>query len=106
MKHAASCLLAYLRDAEADPAKVAHFASVLLRIFHDHQKVDRVTVPMLRMLDRLLASGSLACLAGCPPLDPIPDLVPAAVPPVGGDTGSGGGGGAEAAGGENVPLDG
>jgi hypothetical protein len=66
VKHAVSCLTTYLHSLDTSTdrglALVKQFNTALLQVFTDHQRVDRVTLPMLRMLDRLLTSGGLLYL--------------------------------------------
>ncbi|XP_048760810.2 tubulin-specific chaperone D-like [Ostrea edulis] len=55
--HSSASLQVYLRSISKDLQKMSHFGEVLLQIFKDFQKVDRVSYPMLKMLDQLLSKG-------------------------------------------------
>nr|XP_022315849.1 tubulin-specific chaperone D-like [Crassostrea virginica] len=55
--HSSSSLHAYLRSIGKDLQKMTHFGEVLLQIFKDYQREDRVSFPMLKMLDQLLSKG-------------------------------------------------
>ncbi|KAK3089885.1 hypothetical protein FSP39_007355 [Pinctada imbricata] len=55
--HSSTSLEYYLRDISKDSEKMAQFADVLLKIFKDYQKDDRVSQPMLKTLDQLLSKG-------------------------------------------------
>ena len=57
VKQSAASLLDYLRRISTDHVKQQAFADTLLQVFQDHQKVDRVTLPMFKMLDQLLANN-------------------------------------------------
>jgi len=57
VKYSAAALLDYLRHLASDREATQVFSDIVLQIFRDHQKVDRVTLPMLKMLDQLLANG-------------------------------------------------
>ncbi|KAI0230132.1 Tubulin-specific chaperone D [Lamellibrachia satsuma] len=57
VKYSAAALLEYLRPLSADSQATQVFSEVVLQIFRDHQKTDRITLPMFKMLDQLLANG-------------------------------------------------
>lgn len=62
--HSSSSLHVYLRSISKDLTKMTHFGEVLLQIFKDYQKVDRVSFPMLKMLDQLLSKGCFDVFSG------------------------------------------
>ena len=47
--------MTYLRDVSQDKDRLDRFAATLLKVCKDYQKVDRITIPMFKMLDQLLA---------------------------------------------------
>ncbi|XP_013417607.2 tubulin-specific chaperone D-like [Lingula anatina] len=57
VKHSGTSLIGYLKSLSNDAGAVQNFADVLIKIFKDYQKVDRVSLPMLKMLDQLLTNG-------------------------------------------------
>ena len=59
VRNSSSSLFTELRAMEQEEVEV--FAAQLLTVFKKHQKVDRVTLPLLKFLDQLLTSG---CLEG------------------------------------------
>ncbi|KAJ8318891.1 hypothetical protein KUTeg_003982 [Tegillarca granosa] len=50
-------LQSYLRDISKDIEQMTDFTNVLIQIFKDYQKVDRVSLPLLKMLDMLFSRG-------------------------------------------------
>ncbi|XP_074649513.1 tubulin-specific chaperone D-like isoform X1 [Tubulanus polymorphus] len=50
-------LLQYLRNVSRSEEPMKIFCDTLLKIFEDYKKVDRVTLPMFKMLDQLLANN-------------------------------------------------
>ncbi|KAG5900138.1 hypothetical protein JTB14_012811 [Gonioctena quinquepunctata] len=61
VKNSSSSLFTYLKS-QGDlkgPQEIQKICDTILQIFIDHQKVDRVTVPMFRFLDKLFDSGCI-----------------------------------------------
>ncbi|XP_033630444.1 tubulin-specific chaperone D-like [Asterias rubens] len=58
VRHSGQSLLAYLKDVTTI-SDMGEFVDSLLQVFADNEKVERVTIPMMKMLDMLLSSGSL-----------------------------------------------
>ncbi|XP_063077112.1 tubulin-specific chaperone D [Engraulis encrasicolus] len=58
IRFSSQSLFDYLKGIQQDAAALGQFGSTLLRIFKDHQRNDRVSVPLLKMVDQMLASGS------------------------------------------------
>ncbi|KAK7112957.1 hypothetical protein V1264_012329 [Littorina saxatilis] len=56
VKHSSASLLGYLKSIKGDSAALANFTEALLSIIQQYQKNDRVSIPMLKMLDFLLGS--------------------------------------------------
>ena len=63
VKYSAAALLEYLRPLSGDSQATQVFSEVVLQIFRDHQKTDRITLPMFKMLDQLLANGCFEIFA-------------------------------------------
>jgi len=57
VKHSSLSLFSYMSTLSSSQAQLQQFADILLKVFTDHQKMDRVTVPMLKMLDQLLSGN-------------------------------------------------
>eukprot|EP00117_Sycon_ciliatum_P048340 scpid20183/ scgid34426/ Tubulin-specific chaperone D; Beta-tubulin cofactor D; SSD-1; Tubulin-folding cofactor D len=57
VKHASGALVEFLEKFTASDENLAVICSDILSIFKKYQKVDRVTVPLLKALDVLLSSG-------------------------------------------------
>ena len=62
VKYSAAALLQYLSRLSNDRRATEVFSEVVLQILRDHRKVDRVTLPMFKMLDQLLANGCFEIL--------------------------------------------
>ncbi|XP_070581206.1 tubulin-specific chaperone D-like [Ptychodera flava] len=56
VKYSGQSLLTYLRSISDDEEAMTSFADTLLTIFKEHQKVDRITIPMLKMLDFIMTN--------------------------------------------------
>ncbi|XP_077980737.1 tubulin-specific chaperone D-like [Glandiceps talaboti] len=54
VKYSGQSLLTYLRTISDNEDELKSFSDTLLAIFEEYQKVDRVSIPMLKMLDFLL----------------------------------------------------
>ncbi|GJQ72923.1 hypothetical protein Trydic_g1566 [Trypoxylus dichotomus] len=46
--------------------EIIHLCEIIHQIFVDYQKVDRITVPMFRFLDKLFSSGCISCIINQP----------------------------------------
>ncbi|XP_028674483.2 tubulin-specific chaperone D [Erpetoichthys calabaricus] len=57
VRHSGQSLFSYLETIKQDRRALTEFCSTLLRIFRDHQRNDRVSIPLLKMLDQMLANG-------------------------------------------------
>ncbi|XP_060577597.1 tubulin-specific chaperone D-like [Ruditapes philippinarum] len=57
VKHSNASLQSYLRSLSKDIKELTRITSTLTQIFKDYQKVDRVSLPMVKMLDQLLSTG-------------------------------------------------
>ncbi|XP_062389202.1 tubulin-specific chaperone D [Sardina pilchardus] len=57
VRFSSQSLFDHLRGIQQDAAALGQFGDTLLRIFKDHQRNDRVSVPLLKMLDQMLANG-------------------------------------------------
>ncbi|XP_069124940.1 tubulin-specific chaperone D-like [Argopecten irradians] len=53
----------YLRTINKDVAQMSQFVNVVIKIFENYIKVDRVSLPMLKMLNQLLSKGCLNLFA-------------------------------------------
>ncbi|CAG9860286.1 unnamed protein product [Phyllotreta striolata] len=58
VKDSSSSFFSMLKT-EASPSFIQELSDVILKIFMDYQKIDRITVPMFRFLDKLFDSGCL-----------------------------------------------
>ncbi|XP_791372.5 tubulin-specific chaperone D [Strongylocentrotus purpuratus] len=57
VKHSAQFLLSFIKTCSSTE-DLTRFTDNLLKIFTDYQKVDRVSVPLMKMINLLLSSGS------------------------------------------------
>ncbi|XP_035158160.3 tubulin-specific chaperone D isoform X10 [Callithrix jacchus] len=57
IRHSAQSLLEYMRGIQSDPQALGSFGGTLLQIFEDNLLKDRVSIPLLKMLDHLLTHG-------------------------------------------------
>ncbi|RUS69826.1 hypothetical protein EGW08_022413 [Elysia chlorotica] len=64
VKHSSGSLRDYLHSIQDKPDVLHNFVSVLLQVFRDFQRDDRVTYPMMRSLDHILSWGVLEAIAG------------------------------------------
>ncbi|XP_064170432.1 tubulin-specific chaperone D [Anguilla rostrata] len=53
----AQSLFDHMRTIQQDRSALEQFGATLLRIFRDHQRNDRVSIPLLKMVDQMLANG-------------------------------------------------
>lgn len=63
VRHSSASLTNYICQNITDVKHCEEFAGILLKICSDHVKVDRVIIPMMKMLDQLLSNGSFTPLA-------------------------------------------
>lgn len=56
-------LFEYMKGIQSDPQALGSFSETLLQVFEDHLLTDRVTVPLLKMLDQMLANGCFEVFA-------------------------------------------
>ncbi|KAJ8938560.1 hypothetical protein NQ314_011450 [Rhamnusium bicolor] len=61
VKNSSSSLFTYLKSEikSKGVTEIQRICDIIYKIFIDHQKVDRITVPMFRFLDKLFDSGCL-----------------------------------------------
>ncbi|XP_067313008.1 tubulin-specific chaperone D [Pseudorasbora parva] len=57
VRFSSQSLFEYLKGIQQDVAALQQFGDALLRIFRDNLRNDRVSVPLLKMVDQLLANG-------------------------------------------------
>ncbi|XP_019517416.1 PREDICTED: tubulin-specific chaperone D isoform X1 [Hipposideros armiger] len=57
VRHSTQSLFAYVSGLQNDRGALEDFAGTLLRVFEDNLLNDRVSVPLLRTLDQMLANG-------------------------------------------------
>lgn len=57
VKYSSSSMDSYLRNIQSDKEQLLKFTKVLIQIFTDYLKKDRVSIPVLKMLDQLLSKG-------------------------------------------------
>ncbi|NXJ70314.1 TBCD protein, partial [Rostratula benghalensis] len=57
LRYSAQSLFHYMKKIQTDPGAMESFSGTLLKVFEDNLQNDRVSVPLLTMLDQLLANG-------------------------------------------------
>ncbi|XP_046352911.2 tubulin-specific chaperone D-like [Haliotis rufescens] len=57
VKHSSSSMYNYLRGHNYEGEQMEKFVQTVVQIFKDFQKVDRVSVPLLKMIDQMLSKG-------------------------------------------------
>ncbi|NXU45385.1 TBCD protein, partial [Drymodes brunneopygia] len=57
LRYSAQSLFDYMKKIQSDPSALGSFCETLLKVFEDNLRNDRVSVPLLTMLDQLLANG-------------------------------------------------
>uniref|UniRef100_A0A6I8SRF3 Tubulin-specific chaperone D n=1 Tax=Xenopus tropicalis TaxID=8364 RepID=A0A6I8SRF3_XENTR len=57
VRYSAQGLFEYLRAIQNDTEQMDAFSASLLQVFRDNQHIDRVSIPLLKMLDQMLANG-------------------------------------------------
>ncbi|KAM4691322.1 tubulin-specific chaperone D [Rhinophrynus dorsalis] len=58
VRYSAQSLFDYMRAIQSDACQMDAFCKTLLQVFQDNQHNDRVSIPLLKMLDQMLANGS------------------------------------------------
>lgn len=71
VKSSSSSLFSYLSKEKSNKGldEINRLCEVIYKIFQDHQKIDRITIPMLRFLEKLFSSGSIQHLTDDPSFD-------------------------------------
>ncbi|CAH1795099.1 unnamed protein product, partial [Owenia fusiformis] len=59
VKHSSHSLQLYMRNITESEEEMTTFLKAVLQVFKDYQKVDRVSIPMFKMVDQLLSNGML-----------------------------------------------
>ncbi|XP_036125871.1 tubulin-specific chaperone D isoform X1 [Molossus molossus] len=57
VRHSTQSLFVYMKGIQGDPQALGSFSETLLQLFEDNLLNDRVSVPLLKMLDQMLANG-------------------------------------------------
>ncbi|EPQ18597.1 Tubulin-specific chaperone D [Myotis brandtii] len=57
VRHSTQSLFAHMKGIQNDPQALESFSGTLLQVFEDNLLNDRVSVPLLKMLDQMLANG-------------------------------------------------
>ncbi|KAM3921962.1 tubulin-specific chaperone D [Leptodactylus fuscus] len=57
VRYSAQSLFEYLRSIQNDAEAMDAFSKTLLQLFKDNQRNDRVSIPLLKMLDQMLANS-------------------------------------------------
>ncbi|KAK2536965.1 Tbcd isoform B [Columba livia] len=57
LRYSAQSLFGYMKVIQNDPSAMESFCETLLKVFEDNLHNDRVSVPLLTMLDQMLANG-------------------------------------------------
>ncbi|NWV39827.1 TBCD protein, partial [Grantiella picta] len=57
LRYSAQSLFDYMKKIQSDPSALGSFCETLLKVFEDNLRNDRVSVPLLTMLDQMLANG-------------------------------------------------
>ncbi|NWZ66145.1 TBCD protein, partial [Acrocephalus arundinaceus] len=57
LRYSAQSLFDYMKKIQSDPSALESFGETLLKVFEDNLRNDRVSVPLLTMLDQMLANG-------------------------------------------------
>ncbi|NXA41757.1 TBCD protein, partial [Eudromia elegans] len=57
LRYSAQSLFDYMKRIQSDPSAMEGFCETLLKVFEDNLRNDRVSVPLLTMLDQMLANG-------------------------------------------------
>ncbi|XP_018409145.1 PREDICTED: tubulin-specific chaperone D [Nanorana parkeri] len=57
VRYSSQSLIEYLRDIQSNAEAMDSFVKTLLQVFRDNQHKDRVSIPLLKMLDQTLANS-------------------------------------------------
>ncbi|XP_062448054.1 tubulin-specific chaperone D isoform X2 [Rhea pennata] len=57
LRYSAQSLFDYMKKIQSDSSAMESFCETLLKVFEDNLRNDRVSVPLLTMLDQMLANG-------------------------------------------------
>lgn len=57
VRYSSQSLFDYLRTIQTDEQPLKEFCDLLLQLFQDNRRNDRVSIPLLKMLDQMLANG-------------------------------------------------
>ncbi|KAK1330682.1 hypothetical protein QTO34_008619 [Cnephaeus nilssonii] len=57
VRHSTQSLFVHMKGIQNDPQALESFSGTLLQVFEDNLLNDRVSVPLLKMLDQMLANG-------------------------------------------------
>ncbi|CAH2292057.1 tubulin-specific chaperone D [Pelobates cultripes] len=57
VRYSAQSLFDYLRLIQSDAQSMESFSNTILQIFRDNQRNERVSIPLMKMLDQMLANG-------------------------------------------------
>ncbi|XP_014442175.1 tubulin-specific chaperone D [Tupaia chinensis] len=57
VRHSTQSLFEYMKGIQRDPQALESFSGTLLQVFEDNLLNDRVSVPLLKTLDQMLANG-------------------------------------------------
>uniref|UniRef100_A0A8C3CCW2 Tubulin-specific chaperone D n=1 Tax=Cairina moschata TaxID=8855 RepID=A0A8C3CCW2_CAIMO len=57
LRYSAQSLFEYMKKIQNDSSEMESFCETLLKVFEDNLRNDRVSVPLLTMLDQMLANG-------------------------------------------------
>ncbi|NXM87156.1 TBCD protein, partial [Oenanthe oenanthe] len=57
LRYSAQSLFEYMKRIQSEPSALGSFCETLLKVFEDNLHNDRVSVPLLTMLDQMLANG-------------------------------------------------
>ncbi|NXD20356.1 TBCD protein, partial [Spelaeornis formosus] len=57
LRYSAQSLFGYMKKIQNDASALESFCETLLKVFEDNLRNDRVSVPLLTMLDQMLANG-------------------------------------------------
>ncbi|XP_053425237.1 tubulin-specific chaperone D [Nycticebus coucang] len=63
VRHSTQSLLGYMKGIQSDPQALEGFSGTLLQVFEDNLLNDRVSVPLLRTLDKMLADSCFEAFA-------------------------------------------
>ncbi|KAK7003235.1 tubulin-specific chaperone D [Biomphalaria glabrata] len=74
VKFSSASLQEYIKSLSSNQSQLVSFMEVLLRIFKDYQKDDRVPLPMMKTIDHILSWGLVDSIAS-DNQDSIPDQI-------------------------------